>query len=162
MGTERDYSRLLTVTLATPMPYEWSIGKYGSRFFEEIRNHQRFIGIRCPVCEKVYMPPRRLCGPCFRELDELVPLPNDGTLMAFSIVNYPFLDPDTGRQRPIPYTYGYIQIEGSDTIFSHIINETDASKIRVGMRVRAVFRDPAEMQGNIRDIRYFEILGRPV
>lgn len=158
MATERDYSRLLTVTWTNPMPYEWSIGKYGSRFFEEIKKHRRFIGIRCPQCGKVYMPPRRLCGPCFRELDELVVLPVTGTLTAFSIVNYPFLDPETGEQRPIPYTYGYIRIDGSDSIFSHLIHETDVNKINVGMRVRAVFKNPAEMQGNIKDIEYFEIV----
>lgn len=159
MATERDYSKLLTVTLTSPMPYEWSIGRYGSRFFEEIRKHQRFIGIRCPSCRKVYVPPRRLCGPCFTELDELVPLPNAGTIMAFSIVNYPFIDPDTGEQRPIPYTYGYIKIEGSDTIFSHIINETDVNRIKVGMNVEAVFKRPEEMEGNIKDIIHFDIRG---
>jgi len=158
MATERDYSRLLTVTWTNPMSYEWSIGKYGSRFFEEIKKHRRFIGIRCPQCGKVYMPPRRLCGPCFRELDELVVLPVTGTLTAFSIVNYPFLDPETGEQRPIPYTYGYIRIDGSDSIFSHRIHETDVNKIKVGMRVRAVFKNPAEMHGNIKDIEYFEIV----
>jgi hypothetical protein len=158
MTTGRDYSRLLTVSFASPMPYEWSVGKYGSRFFEEIRRHQRFIGIRCPSCRKVYMPPRRLCGPCFRELEDLVPLPNEGTIMAFSIVNYPFLDPETGRQRPIPYTYGYIKIQGSDSIFSHIIDETDVEKIKVGMKVKAVFKRPEAMEGNIRDIEHFEIV----
>ena len=79
--------------------------------------------------------------------------------MAFSVVNYPFIDPDTGEQRPIPYTYGYIQIEGSDSIFSHLINETDVNRIRVGMKVEAVFRNPEEMEGNIRDIKYFDIRG---
>jgi len=54
--------------------------------------------------------------------------------MAFSIVNYPFIDPATGDQRPIPYTYGYINIEGSSSVLSHIINETDESKIKVGMK----------------------------
>ncbi len=158
MTTERDYGDLLTVRFTTPMPYEWSIGKHGSRFFQEIRENQRFIGIRCPSCGMVYVPPRRLCGPCFRELDELVPLPNEGVLTAFSVVNYPFIDPDTGEQRPIPYTYGYIRIEGADAIFSHIINETDLSKIQVGMKVKAVFKKPEEMQGNIQDIRYFDIV----
>lgn len=157
MTTSRDQSELLTVSFTKPMPYEWSIGKYGSKFFQEIRKHKRFVGIRCPQCEKVYVPPRRLCGPCFQELDELVILSDTGTIKAFSVVNYPFLDPDTGKQRPIPYTYGYINIDGSDSIFSHIINETDISKIEVGMKVRAVFRETDEMQGNIQDIRYFEI-----
>ena len=159
MKNERNYSELLTVTFTHPMPYEWSIGKYGSRFFKEIRENRRFVGIRCPKCGKVYVPPRRLCGPCFRELDELVTLPNRGTITAFSVVNYPFIDPETGVQRPIPYTYGYIKIDGSDSIFSHIINETDVDKIKVGMKVEAVFREKEEMQGNIQDIKYFEIIG---
>jgi uncharacterized OB-fold protein len=150
---------LLTLTSGDlAMPYEWSIGRYGSRFFQEIRENQRFIGIRCPKCQKVLVPPRQICGPCFQKLDELVPLNDQGTLMAFSVVNYPFIDPATGLQRPIPYTYGYIRIDGSDNIFSHLINETDESKIKVGIKVRAVFKDPAEMEGNIQDIRYFEII----
>lgn len=156
MSGERDHGNLLFVRFATPMPYTWSIGRYGSRFFQEIREQGRFLGIRCPSCGRVYVPPRRVCGPCFRELEDLVPLPNQGTLTAFSVVNYPFLDPDTGLQRPIPYTYGYIRIDGADAIFSHLINETDIRRLQVGMKVRAVFRRPEEMKGDIRDIVHFE------
>jgi uncharacterized OB-fold protein len=159
MTAERDYSKMLTLTFEYPMPYEWSVGKHGSRFFQEIREKRRFIGIRCPKCGMVYVPPRRLCGPCFQELEELVPLSDTGTITAFSVVDYPFIDPDTGERRPVPYTYGYIRIDGSDNIFSHIINETDVSRIRVGMKVRAVFKESDEMQGNIQDIKYFEIIG---
>ena len=158
MTTERDYDKLLTVTLEKPMPYEWSIGLHGSRFFQEVRERQRFIGIRCPECGKVYVPPRRVCAPCYREMDELVPLSDTGTLRAFSVVNYPFIDPNTGGQRPVPYTYGYIQLDGADNIFSHIINETDVSKIEVGMRLKAVFKPASEMQGHITDIIHFDII----
>ncbi len=158
MGTEREYNEYLTITLAEPMPYEWSAGMYGSVFFREIREHGRLTGIRCPSCGKVYVPPRRVCGPCFREIEELVPLGDSGTIVAFSTVNYPFIDPATGSQRPIPYTYGYIKIDGADNIFSHIINETDIEKIRVGMRVRAVFREKDQMKGNINDIMHFDII----
>ncbi len=158
MGIDRKDTELLTVTFDKGMPYEWSIGKYGSRFFQEIREHRRFLGIRCPKCKRVLVPPRRICGQCFQELDELVELSDTGTIMAFSVVNYPFIDPATGTQRPIPYTYGYINIDGSDNIFSHIINETDENRIKVGMKVRAVFRQSQEMQGNIQDIKYFEII----
>lgn len=152
-------AELLTVSSGgSGMPYEWSIGLYGSRFFQEIKENNRFLGIRCPKCGLVRVPPRRICGPCFQELDELVPLSDTGTIMAYSVVNYPFIDPATGSQRPIPYTYGYINIDGSDNIFSHIINETDTGKIRVGMKVRAVFKDSDDMEGNIQDIKYFEII----
>ena len=141
------------------MPYEWSIGIYGSKFFHEIKENKRFIGIKCNSCGKVYVPPRRVCGPCFKELNELKPLSDSGVITAFSVVNYPFIDPNTGLQRPIPYTYGYIKLDGADNIFSHIINETDLNKIKVGMKVKAIFKERSEMEGNIKDIKHFEIVG---
>jgi len=157
MAHQVESERLVSV-FAYPMPYEWSIGLYGSKFFQEIKQNRRFVGIRCNGCGKVYVPPRRVCGPCFQELTELVTLSDTGVITAFSVVNYPFIDPNTGAQRPIPYTYGYIKLDGADNIFSHIINETDLSKIKVGMKVRAIFKDTAEMQGNIQDIKYFDIV----
>ena len=158
MSTDQVQTERLEATFTYPMPYEWSIGLYGSRFFHEIMNNKRFIGIKCNSCGKVYVPPRRVCGPCFAELTELVPLSDTGVITAFSVVNYPFIDPNTGSQRPIPYTYGYIQLDGADNIFSHIINETDLSKIKVGMKVRAIFKKREEMEGNINDIKYFDII----
>lgn len=157
MAHQVSSERLVSV-FAYPMPYEWSIGLYGSKFFQEIKQNRRFVGIRCNGCGKVYVPPRRVCGPCFQELTELVTLSDTGVITAFSVVNYPFIDPNTGAQRPIPYTYGYIKLDGADNIFSHIINETDLSKIKVGMKVRAIFKETAEMQGNIQDIKYFDIV----
>ncbi|MDO9228561.1 MAG: Zn-ribbon domain-containing OB-fold protein [Syntrophales bacterium] len=159
MSTDNVQVERLESVFSCPMPYEWSIGLYGSRFFQEIKQNRRFVGIRCKGCGKVYVPPRRVCGPCFEELTELVTLSDTGVITAFSVVNYPFIDPNTGSQRPIPYTYGYIKLDGADNIFSNIINETDLSKIKVGMKVRAVFKDAAEMEGNIQDIKYFDILG---
>jgi hypothetical protein len=91
-------------------------------------------------------------------MHEVVPLSDQGTLKAFSVVNYPFLDPDTGQQRPIPYTYGYIQMDGADNIFSHIINETDVAKLEVGMKLRAEFKPADQMQGHMSDIRHFNII----
>ncbi|MCX7635258.1 MAG: Zn-ribbon domain-containing OB-fold protein [Syntrophales bacterium] len=158
MANEERVNEPLQIIFAHPMPYEWSVGLYGSRFFQEIKRQRRFIGIRCTGCGKVYVPPRRVCGPCFQELTELVPLSDTGVITAFSVVNYPFLDPATGEQRPIPYTYGYIRLDGADSIFSHIINERDPERIKVGMRVRAVFKQTDEMEGNIKDIKYFEIV----
>jgi uncharacterized OB-fold protein len=158
MSTGHAQIERLEATFTYPMPYEWSIGLYGSRFFQEIMKNRRFIGIKCNGCGKVFVPPRRVCGPCFRELNELVPLSDTGVITAFSVVNYPFIDPNTGLQRPIPYTYGYIQLDGADNIFSHIIHETDLNKIKVGMKVRAVFKEQAEMKGNIEDIKHFEII----
>jgi uncharacterized protein len=158
LANTKQEGELLRQTFTYAMPYEWSIGLYGSKFFQEIKEKGRFAAIKCNSCGKVYVPPRRVCGPCFQELTEIVSLPATGLITAFAVVNYPFIDPATGVQRPIPYTYGYIQIDGADNIFSHFISEMDLEKIKVGMKVRAVFKEKSEMQGNIQDIKYFEII----
>jgi uncharacterized OB-fold protein len=63
----------------------------------------------------------------------------------------------TGEQRPVPYGFGIIQLDGSSTSMFHFVDETDDSKLKVGMRVKANFREPR--QGNIRDITNFRVIG---
>lgn len=152
-GWERN-SSLLAFEVTCRMPYRWAIGLDSSKFFQEIKAREIFLGIRCPCCRKVYVPPRMVCGPCFVKMDELVELGNEGVVRAVTLVNYPFIDPDTGKKRPIPYFYGYIQIDGADNLFSHIIQMPSGDAVKVGDRVRAVFDDVK--RGRIEDIRYFE------
>jgi hypothetical protein len=71
-----------------------------------------------------------------------------------TLVNYPFIDPDTGERRPIPYFYGYIKLDGADNLFSHVVRSRNGSVIRVGDRVRAVFS--SSKCGRIQDISHFE------
>jgi uncharacterized OB-fold protein len=87
-------------------------------------------------------------------MDELVELGVEGMVRAVTLVNYPFIDPGTGEKRPIPYFYGYIQLDGADNLFSHIIQSSSKKAVKVGDRVRAVFADVKK--GRIEDIRYFE------
>ena len=104
MGTrvfEKDTS-LLSIEEIAHMPYRWAMGRDGSKFFNEIKDRETLFGIRCPGCRRVYVPPRNICGPCFLEMDELVELGDEGSVEALTLVNYPFIDPDTGKNRPIP------------------------------------------------------------
>ena len=91
------------------IPYNWAAGRYGSLFLTRLRDEGKFIGNRCPSCGKVYLPPRVVCGPCFTPPEEIVELGDTGTLVSYSVVNYPFIDPETGSRRPIPYTLGVHQ-----------------------------------------------------
>jgi len=150
---ERDPS-LLAIEEISHMPYRWAMGLDSSKFFNEIKEHEVLLGIKCPKCHRVYVPPKMVCGPCFVKMDELVELGNTGIVQAVTLVNYPFIDPDTGEKRPIPYIYGYIQLDGADNLFSHIIRTSSEVAIKVGDRVKAIFA-PVK-QGRIQDISYFE------
>jgi uncharacterized OB-fold protein len=90
-------------------------------------------------------------------MEELVEISAQGTLVAFTIIRFSFIDPETGVTRPVPYGYGLIQLDGCDNTFQHFINIEDEFKVKIGARVQAVFSE--ERKGNLMDIRYFEIIG---
>ena len=152
-SSERDLS-LLAMEEVAHMPYRWALGLDGSKFFNEIKNREVLLGIRCPKCKKVYVPPRQVCGPCFVKMDELVELGIQGIVEAVTVVNFPFIDPDTGERRPVPYIYGYIKLDRADNLFSHIIKTRPGVSVKVGDRVKAIFAK--EKKGRIQDISHFE------
>lgn len=137
-------------------PFRYAVGRYGSKFFQELRDHKRLIGIRCPSCKKVYVPPRQICGPCFKKMDELVQVGPQGTLVAYTILRFSFLDPETGKQKPVPYGYGFVRLDGADTTFQHFVEIRDEKKVRIGARVNAIFEE--KRKGTLGDIRHFEII----
>jgi uncharacterized protein len=155
-ASKQAVERLVIRSGAAEQPFRYAVGRHGAKFFMELRDHGRILGIRCPKCKKVYVPPRRVCGPCFAEMEELVEVAPTGTLVAYTIMRFSFLDPETGQQKPVPYGYGFIRLDGSDNAFQHFIEIKDESKIKIGVRMRAVFRQ--ERKGNLADIQHFELI----
>jgi uncharacterized OB-fold protein len=138
------------------LPFRYSAGRAASRFFAELRDHKRIMATRCSKCGKAYVPPRPVCGECFMPLEEWVEVGPGGTLVGFTVVYFPFLDPLTGKERPVPYGYGFILLDGVSTKIQHFIQETDISKLRFGLRVEPVFEEVRK--GTFADIKYFRIV----
>jgi uncharacterized protein len=55
--------------------------------------------------------------------------------------------------RPAPLIYALIRLDGADTDLLHLLGGVSPEEVRIGMRVRAVFRD--DRHGNILDIEHF-------
>lgn len=156
--SEKEIELLTKSSGEAEQPFRYSVGRWGSKFLVELRDHKRLLGIRCPKCQKVYIPPRQVCGPCFQKMEELVELSNQGTLVAYTIIRFSFIDPETGVTRPVPYGYGYIKLDGCDNSFQHFINIEDESKVKIGARVQAVFEE--NRKGNMLDIKYFKVIDK--
>jgi uncharacterized OB-fold protein len=150
--------KVFEIRWKTDLPYNYAIGKLAVKFFEELRKNTKIFGSKCPKCGKVHMPPRAVCAECFVQmtLKDMIELPPRGTLEGFTVVNYPFTDPTTGGLRPFPYGYAIFKLDGADTYMMHFVDETDPSKLKIGQRVEAVFKEKRE--GNIGDIPYFKIV----
>lgn len=136
------------------LPYAYAVGRPGSRFLRELRDNARFFGLRCPACSKVYVPPRSLCGPCYREMSDWVEVGPLGTLQAFTVLRFPFVDPNTGEKKPVPYGCGFIRLDGAGTNLQHFLAVDAARPLAIGMRLRPVFAP--ERRGSLRDILHFE------
>jgi len=134
------------------VPYSHTAGKYVKKFLVEIGKNDRIMGVKCPNCGKVYVPPKMICFECFKKMDEWVEVGKQGVVKGFTVVTHSTpvmpLEP--------PFGYGIIRLDGADTDFVHIIKEGDPSKLNVGMRVEAVFKD--RRQKKVTDIEYFKPL----
>ncbi len=130
--------------------YSYDAGTIRSKFLTELRDNKRIMGIRCPTCNRVYVPVRSICVKCFANLTEFVEVAKTGTLMTYSIVNSsaPYYPAKS------PFIYGIIKLDGADTGLAHLLGEVDPQKVRVGMRVKAVFNE--ERKGSVLDIKYFK------
>lgn len=132
------------------VPYKHTAGAYVEKFITDIGKNNKIMGVKCPKCGKVYVPPKMVCFECFEKMEEWVEVGNEGVLKGFTIVTHSTpvmpLDP--------PYAYGIISLDGSNTDFVHIINESDPKKLKPGMRLKAVFKDKPRKR--ILDIEYFQ------
>jgi uncharacterized OB-fold protein len=133
------------------VPYKYFVGALASRFCIELRDNQKIMGIRCPQCDKVLMPPRSDCVKCFGKLDEsmFVELSGKGTLTSYTVVHYS----EPMHPMNAPFAYGIIRLDGADTGLTHFLGEVDLDEVSVGMKVEPVFKEKRE--GNILDIKYF-------
>ena len=133
------------------MPYNWSVGETGSRFFTELRDNKKIWGTKCPSCGKVFLPPKKNCPFCMVQIKEWVEIEPKGVLETYTVVSYrsPVMPEVEG-----PVMYGIVKLDGCDTGLVHLLGEVDPKNIKTGMRVEAVFRQ--ESKGNILDIAYFK------
>lgn len=135
------------------VPYHWVYGDALAKFYNGLRD-QKFYGLKNTTTGTVQCPPKSYDALTFEAATEWVELPNTGTLESFTTVYMEF----PGQPEAPPYTYGYIKLEGAHTHIYHLIREIPEDDIRIGLKVEAVWKDPAQCQGNLHDIQYF----RPV
>ena len=117
----------------------------------------RIIGQRCPVCHKVYVPPRGACPVDGVPTTDEVELATPGTVTTFCIVNVPFL----GQKITPPYVSAYVLLDGADIAFLHLILDIPADEVRMGMRVEAVWKPREEWGTTIENISHFRPTGEP-
>jgi uncharacterized OB-fold protein len=144
--------------IVTPVRLDYTVtpGRAMTRYLTAIANG-RLVGQRCPSCKKVYLPPRGSCPTCGVPTEEEVEVAHKGIVTSFCVVRVPY----PGQQIKPPYVSASILLDGADIPFYHLIQEMPAEEVRMGLRVEAVWREPAERGPTAESIRYFRPTGEP-
>jgi uncharacterized OB-fold protein len=139
--------------------YSYAAGTFASRFMEGLRDEGRLQGSRCEACDQVLVPPRPVCGMCGGRTGDWVDVGPGGVITGYTVVEVPFIDPMTGVERPIPYGFAFVKLDGADTNIYHFLEESRHDRIHIGMEIEAVFKPPGERDGTMADIIYFRATG---
>jgi uncharacterized protein len=144
------------VTTPVRLHYEHTVAAGESSYLHALAEG-RLLGQRCPVCGKVYIPPRGACPTDGVPTTDEVELPGSGTVTTFCIVNVAY----PGQRVPSPYVTAAVLLDGADIPFQHLVLGCDPDEVRMGMRVTAVWRPRAEWGTTPQNIDHFRPAGEP-
>jgi uncharacterized OB-fold protein len=144
------------IVVPIELDYLYAASPEESLFYTSLKEG-RLVGQRCPTCGKVYIPPRSACPADGTPTAQEIELPDTGTVTTFCIVNVPFL----GQRITPPYVSAYILLDGADIAFLHLILDIPAEEVRMGMRVKAVWKPEDEWGTTIENISHFAPTGEP-
>jgi uncharacterized OB-fold protein len=135
------------------LSYSWSTGVAIGTYLEGLKKG-RILGVRCRSCKRTMVPPRMFCEECFRTVDEFVPVQDTGTVNTFAIC---YIRTDASRQKK-PQIPAVVELDGATKGMGilHLLGEVRPGDVRIGMKVKAVWKPARERKGDITDIRYFK------
>jgi hypothetical protein len=139
------------------------------RRFDELMREGRIVGHRCPECERVYVPPRGFCPLCcvITGSEHETDVKDQGVVTSFTVIT-PIQY--RGQQERDEYVLANVLLDGaSGTIGQQRIGGIDNDKVRMGMRVKAVWNTdaPEEEGGGMRGwglgamVKHWEPTGEP-
>ena len=131
-------------------PYRRSTGPILGRFFTEIRDHRRFLGVKT-ASGKILCPPVDVDPDSLADLsvDDLVEVGPAGCVTSWTWLH----EPRPGNPLERPFAWALIRLDGADSALLHAVDAGSESAMGTGMRVTPRFRD--EPSGDIRDIVCF-------
>ncbi|WP_030775748.1 Zn-ribbon domain-containing OB-fold protein [Streptomyces sp. NRRL S-920] len=124
------------IVAAARLDYTYSPGRAQSAYINAL-SEQRTVGERCPVCRKVYVPPRGACPTCGIATAERVEVGPRGTVTTYCVVNIKAKNLDI----EVPYVYAHIALDGADLALHARIAGIPYDEVRMGLRVEPVWTE---------------------
>ncbi len=140
------------------MPASWYLNSYSYKFntthmqpFLKKLGQKKLVGNQCPGCNRIFYPPRLVCGQCFIKPDRWVDVRDTARVATYAIA---FLkDPETGKVREAPMVL--VHHDGTDTVtIAELHPDIDVKDTYIGMPIKVHWSD--EPKGSLIDIEYYD------
>ncbi|MBD3256199.1 MAG: hypothetical protein GF383_13965 [Candidatus Lokiarchaeota archaeon] len=149
---KKDYVRTRT------MPADWYLSSYYFKFnithmqpFLEKLKEKKLIANQCSGCNRVFYPPRLVCGECLVKPDRWVDIRDTARVATYAIAY--LKDPETGEVQEKPMVL--INPDGADTVtIAELAPDVDVKDTYIGMPVKAHWKEVTE--GGLMDIEYYD------
>lgn len=134
-------------------PYKHSTGPVIGRFLAGLKEQKKIWGQRA-AGQGVVVPPTGYSEVDGSPSSEWVEVKDTGVVTAAAIVRQPIagLHPCTA-----PFAFVLVRLDGADTAIAHVVTD-DLDKLKVGVRVQAVWAPDDQRRGSVRDIACFRLL----
>jgi len=138
--------------------FAWDTGVAINRYLVELKNG-KIIAKECRQCNRIMLPPRMFCELCFVPSGDWVFVEDTGVINTFSICHVNW-DASRIKKGEKPHLPAVIEIDGASEGMGimHRLGEVDPDQIRIGMKVKAVWKPESERTSSITDIKYFKPL----
>ncbi len=140
MGAEAGRDPVPRASIPLNPVFGWSVGNWMEHFFDGLKE-RRILGSRCPVCGRVFLPPRMVCERCFVKADEWVELPATGTVEACTEASVEVSEAGEMVDLEAPVAIAMVKHDGADTC---VAARLEGASVPVGTRVEAVLDPEAE------------------
>ncbi len=139
--------------LVLEFPYKHSTGEVVGRFLAGLKTQKQIWGRRV-AGQGVVVPPVEYSDVDGSGEGEWVRVADAGVVTAVAVVTEPI-----ERLHPFstPFAFVLVRLDGADTAMAHIVRD-DLERLRVGVRVQAVWAPDEQRQGTIRDIACFRVV----
>ena len=138
--------------------FAWDTGVAINRYLTELKNG-KIIAKECRQCNRIMLPPRMFCELCFVPSGDWVFVEDTGVINTFSICHVNW-DASRIKKGEKPHLPAVIEIDGASEGMGimHRLGGVDPDQIKIGMKVKAVWKPESERTGSITDIKYFKPL----
>jgi uncharacterized OB-fold protein len=150
--------KVLSVHDKPNLKYAWDNGVAIGRYLAELKNG-KIIGKCCEGCKRVLVPPRLFCEICWKPTDDWSYVQDTGTILTY-VVSHVNWDASRVKKGERFHTPAVIELDGAgkDQGILHLIDEIEPYDLKIGMKVKAVWRKPEERIGAITDIKHFKVV----